>query len=129
NFAGQTGSNGNPTQCTGVAWNNACYNGWNPTSQRRIRIAKDAIKGFIGNMAANDSMRIVTFHDELNNGFSNSRAINNLTAALPADWSSDQTVLKNAVESISDSTSGVTPSAVGLAAGNQVLASAPTKDL
>ena len=128
NFAGQTGSNGSPTQCTGVAWNNACYNGWNPTSQRRIRIAKDAIKGFIGNMAANDTMRIVTFHDELNSGYSNSRAISNLTAALPADWSSDQTVLKNAVESISDSTAGVTPSAVGIAAGNQVLASAPTKD-
>lgn len=129
NFAGQTGSRSNPTQCTGVVFTNPCNGGWSPTSERRIRIAKDAIKGFIGNMAANDTMKIVTFNGSLNGGYSNQRAVNDLTKVLPSTgWSSDQTALKNAIETISNDTNGTTPSATGIARANQEMASAPTKD-
>ncbi len=134
NFEGQTGSSGNATQCTGVALVSRCTTiGWTPTSERRVYIAKQAIHSFIDQMGTNDSMRIVSYSGNLNGSFSDSNAISSLTKAWPTNgWSNDKNTLKQAVLSAGaingDSyyTRGGTPSATGIASGNQVLSAAPT---
>lgn len=121
--------------CTGA---NANCDGpnyaWKDQTQRRIYIAKGALNQFIDNMGANDTMRIVTFSDQLNSNYSNSNAVKNLTKAWPTSgWSSDKATLHSAVSSAGRYnnqefvTDGRTPSAAGIASGNQVLAAAPTK--
>jgi Flp pilus assembly protein TadG len=126
NFAGQVGSRGNATQCTGVIYTSPCDGGWSPSSDRRIVISKNAIKAFIDQMLPNDSMRIVTFSGGPISSPGNQRAVTQLTKVLPtAGWSSDQAALKSAVNSISDDTNGLTPSAVGIASGAEVYEAAP----
>src|SRR5262245_24739697 len=126
NFAGQAGSRGNPTQCTGVTYSNPCNGGWSPLGERRIVISKEAIKGFIDHMLPNDSMRIVTFSGGPISRPDNQRAINELTRVLPGTgWSSDKAALKSAVNGISNDTDGRTPSAVGIASGTKVYEDAP----
>ena len=139
NYAGQTGSSSHPTQCTGVVYTSPCDGGWSPTSERRIYIAKQAIKSFIDQMQPNDSMRIVAFSGNLNSNYGDQNAINNLTHAYPTTgWSSDHTALKDGVDCAGAgdntppcgnfySTNGRTPSATGISAGNQALAAAPAQ--
>ena len=141
-FAGVGTRNGNDVQCTGANAN--CVGGtkdrYQDQTQRRIYIAKQALNTFIDNMNTNDMMRIVTFSGNLNQppGQGNDQAaINQLTKALPTGgpnngWSSNKNALKAAVQSAGAqgdayTTLGLTPSAVGLAAGNQTLSSAPTQ--
>jgi len=134
-FAGQGWRNGHAIQCTGV--DNGCTgvaNAWPTVSARRIYVAKNALNDFIDNMGTNDSMRIVAFSGDNGSTQNNSSAINNLTKAWPTSgWSSDKTTLHDAVKSAGARngdqylTEGRTPSAVGIAAGNQVLSAAPTK--
>jgi hypothetical protein len=129
NYAGQAGSSSNKTQCTGVVYTNPCDNGWSPKSERRIYIAKQAIKAFIDQMNANDMMQIVSYSGNLTGGYSNQRAIDNLTDA--SDWTSDKAALKTAVDNAGavDSdpykTQGRTSSATAIAAGTQEFAQAP----
>lgn len=134
NFDGKTGRSGNSTQCTGVVWNDACWNGWTPVSERRVYIAKQAINNFIDQMGATDSMRIVSYSNYLTGNYSDARAISELTRSWPTNgWSSDKNVLKQAVLSAGAYnndpyyTRGNTPSATGIASGNQVLSAAPTR--
>jgi hypothetical protein len=128
NFAGQGWRSGAAVQCTGV--NNSCtgyQDPWQNVNERRIKIAKDAINGFINQMGTKDVMRIVAFHGNLNNG-NDDAALAQLTSVAPSAYSSDKTALKNAVTSIgayngnSYVTSGGTPSAVGIARATQVVA-------
>src|SRR4029079_11755386 len=98
NYAGQAGKSNNATQCTGVVYTSPCDGGWSPTSERRIYIAKQAIKSFIDQMQPNDSMRIVAYSGNLNSNYSDQNAINGLTKAYPTTgWSSDHTLLKDGV--------------------------------
>jgi hypothetical protein len=140
NFAGQAGNSGNPTQCTGVPYTPPCDKPWNNKNERRIVVAKNAIKGFIDNMDTtnpmrSDIMRIVTFHNRLTDadGYSNSKAVSTLTEALPAivgtsnGWSSDKNELKGILDSFENKPQGLTPSAVGIARATQEMAQAPTK--
>lgn len=132
-FNGQGWKNGGPIQCTGV--NNGCTgvdNAWPDQTQRRVYIAKQAIKGFIDNMGSLDTMRIISFSGERNEP-NDQAAINNLTKAWPTNgWTGNKNELKVAVDkagAVSNDpylADGLTPSSVGLASGNQVLASAPT---
>jgi hypothetical protein len=134
-FAGYGSKNGNPILCTGV--NAGCdgpHNYWRTESERRIYVAKQAIKAFIGQLQTNDIMRIVAFSGGPAHPIGNQSAINDLTKVWPAtDWSSNHTTLNSAVDSAGAYnnntyiTDGLTPSAAGLAAGNQVLAAAPTQ--
>jgi Flp pilus assembly protein TadG len=128
NFAGQAGSRGNTTQCTGTTFSTSspCMGGWTPKSERRIVISKEAIKAFIDNMQLNDTMQIVTFTGGPISNPGNQRALNELTEVLPSTgWTSDKTALKNAVNSISDDTDGLTPSSAGIARGTAVYEDAP----
>lgn len=131
NFAGQGWKNGRAIQCTGT--NNGCSgvaNAWPDQTQRRIYIAKQAISSFINSMGTQDTMRIVTFSGDISSG-NDQNAINQLTETAPNSWSSNKTTLTNALLSAGRAsnnnylTEGLTPSAVGLAAGNQAMASAP----
>jgi hypothetical protein len=140
NFAGYGKSNGQSSGsnvlCTGAnAGCSGVANAWWPVDQRRIYIAKNAIKSFIDQMAANDSMQLVSFSGGPFSPGSNSKAINDLTDIYPTTgWSSDKAVLKKAVDDAGKMngnpylTEGRTPSAVGLARGTQVFNSAPTKE-
>jgi hypothetical protein len=134
NFEGQTGNSNNRTQCTGVALKPICSSqGWSPTSERRVYIAKQAIHNFIDKMGTNDSMRIVSYSGNLDGNYSDSNAIRDLTKSWPTTgWSSNKTTLKDAVLLAGAQnndpyyTRGGTPSATGIASANQVLSSAPT---
>jgi hypothetical protein len=134
-FDGYGWKDGKKTLCTGAnAGCNGTDNYWRDQTQRRIYIAKQAIKAFIDQMQPNDKMRLVTFSGDLGKSgpFGDQRAVDKLTHALPAlDWSSDAAVLKDAVDDAGAQggdpykTEGRTPSAAGIAGGNQVLAAAP----
>jgi hypothetical protein len=116
--------------------NNGCTgsgDAWPNVNERRIKIAKDAINGFINQMGTKDIMRIVSYSGNLNNG-NDATALSQLTKVAPSSgYSPDKTALKNAVTSIGAYnnnpylTSGGTPSAVGIARATQVVAaSSPT---
>lgn len=132
NFAGQGWRGGRAIQCTGssTANCNGYQDAWPTVNERRIKIAKDAINGFINQMATKDIMRIVSYSGNIEQANDNT-ALNQLTRVAPNNWSSDKTALKNAVTSIgaynSDPylTKGGTPSAVGIARATQIVAASP----
>lgn len=134
-FDGYGWKDGKAVLCTGADAGCTGPNAaWNDQTQRRIYIAKGALNQFIDNMGANDTMRIVTFSGYLDGNTGNSNAIKHLTKAWPTSgWSSDKSTLHSAVSSAGRYnnqefvTDGYTPSAAGIASGNQVLAAAPTK--
>jgi hypothetical protein len=115
--------------CTGAAY------AWPDETKRRIYFAKNAIKSFIDQMGPNDTMRIVAFTGNLSSGFSDSRAVDQLTDIYPSSgWSNVKATLRSSVDQAGAiggdkyKTEGRTPSAVGIASGAQVFANAPTKD-
>jgi hypothetical protein len=127
-------NNNRQVLCTGATGGcSGLNNYWPDETKRRIYIAKQALNTFVDGMGTNDVMRIVTFSGERSSP-SDSGAITSLTKSLPSSgWSSDKTVLKQAIRDAGMKnnnpylTDGRTPSAVGIAAGSQVLASAPTR--
>ena len=136
-FDGKGWRNGRAIQCTGTTNNCSGNDAWPVVSERRIYIAKQALKGFIDQMGPNDIMRIVSYSGDISSPDPN-RAIRDLTDTYPTNgginnsgWTSDKNALKSAVDKAGAvnndpyRTSGLTPSAVGLAAGHQALDSAP----
>jgi Flp pilus assembly protein TadG len=122
--------------CTGSASATCSGTGnyWPDQTQRRIYIAKQAMKAFIDQMLPNDVMQIVTFSDYLRSGYGNQNAVNRLTNALPSSgWSSDKNTLKTAVDNAGKTnnniymTEGRTSSAAGIARGTQEWEDAPTQ--
>jgi plastocyanin len=131
NFAGQAGNASSPIQC--IPTNPACAGqAWEPAEERRVAIVKQALNGLIDELGPDDAMRITAFSGNLAGNFGTQNAIDGLTQTLPASgWSGDKIVLK---EAVSDAgavnndpylTSGLAPSATGLAAATQVFATAP----
>ena len=123
------------TLCTGVNASCSGANAWPDEKQRRIYFAKNAIRSFIGQMAANDTARIVSSNGGPISNPSNSRAIDQLTDVYPSNtWSNDPIALNQAVDDAGKAygdiykSEGRTPSAVGLARATQVFDQAPTKD-
>lgn len=144
NFNGQGKIGGQVVQCAGT---NNCSSGpgsaWDKVNERRIKIAKDVLEGFVNRMAEqsalrpHDVMRIVTFAGDFGlyteGGGDDAAAVQSLTQVYPSNWSSNAAELKNAIRNAGAIngdpylTDGSTPSAVGLARAAQVFATAPEK--
>jgi hypothetical protein len=153
NFDGQGTINGTNVSCVdGQETCNKSPNtgpkaAWGNEKERRIYIAKQVLKNFVDELAAQsnvrpfDTMRIVTFAGDFgdlvnNEGIEgdNVAAVNDLTKVLPAQWSNSSAVLKDAIDNAGDIgqgpylMDGATSSAAGLARATQVFDSLPTPD-
>jgi hypothetical protein len=134
-FDGYGTRGGKNILCTGANAGCSDNDAYSDKSQRRIRYARTAIKAFIDQMQPNDVMRIVSFSGGSISPTGDQRAIDQLTDVAPNTWSGDPAVLKTAVDKAGavggdpDHTAGRTPSAAGIASGNQVLAAAPDEAL
>jgi hypothetical protein len=132
-FAGMGWRNGRVLDCN--APSSLCSNvdAWPDKTLRRIYIVKQALNQLIDAMGADDTMRIVTFAGNLSSNFDNQRAIDMLTKAWPTSgWSDDKALLKASVLDAGATQSdpylpnGRSANPVGIAAGAQDLATAPT---
>ncbi|HET9221628.1 MAG TPA: hypothetical protein VFO07_03955, partial [Roseiflexaceae bacterium] len=131
-FAGMGWRNGRAIDCNAVS---SCSNAdaWPDKTLRRIHIVKQALNQLIDAMGAEDTMRIVTFAGNLSSDFDNQRAIDMLTKAWPTSgWSGDKALLKasaldaGATQGDPYLPNGRSANPVGIAAGAQDLARAPT---
>lgn len=122
--------NPNPS---GLPYTDTCNGGpndpWRKFSERRIVVARDAIKNFIDRMDDNDTMKIVSFStdESATNGTKFSEV------APTGDWAIDKAKFRTAADTLgrinSDRgrTSGGTPGANGVAQARNVLETAPNK--
>lgn len=137
NYKGQAHSGSTIKNCTGT---NACSGiYWKTESERRIYIAKQAINAFVDQMRPKDTIRLISYSGNRTSGYSETNAINSLTAAYPSNgWGTAKTEAEKAgLKSTFKSagrynnndylTSGGTPSATALQAAIRQFQSAPTK--